>query len=353
MRTTRLNDLDFLAARLHGRRSRLAEGERLEQLCRSGELTELGRAIYPESEFHAAGDFQRRLAQALVHELSSLRNELKGVGAELLSWTLVRFQIENIKVLLRGLMRRTPLGTPAEYLLTLPEGLGLDLPALASATSLEEFTERLPAGAPRNRLSQALVIYREQPRPFFVEGALDAGYFEELLTRTERLAGADRELVQPMMWQEVDAFHLMLVLRGKFEYELAPGLLLPLHVPGSRISSRRFKKMLASPDAATAAGLALRRAIDALPARPGTTNLSAAAVATVSERLAWRRFLRLANRTFRSSHMGLAAPFGYIGIRRVEVANLITVSEGLRTGMESEQLYARLLKRTDLEAVDV
>ena len=68
------------------------------------------------------------------------------------------------------------------------------------------------------------------------------------------------------------------------------------------------------------------------------------------EALAWNRFLRLANRAFRHGHISLGAVVGYTGIRRVEVANLITLSEGLRLGLPAERIRGRLVPRTDLEA---
>jgi V/A-type H+-transporting ATPase subunit C len=348
-----VNDLDYLAARLHGRRSRLAEAERLDGFCRLRDFPELGRAVYPEAEFPAAADFQRRLAQDLVRELSGLLKHLEGAGAELVSWMLVRFQVENIKVLLRGFLRRTPLEAPEEYLLSLPHGLALDRQALMGAGSLEEFAERLPLGSPRKCLTAALNIYRDQPRLLFLEGALDRGYFQELLARTERLSGEDRELIQPIMRQEADAFHLILVVRGKFHYGLTPELLLPLHVSRSGIPSERFSAMLAVSDIRAAASLAVGRAIDALPTECGSAEASATVDPSVLETLAWKRFLRLSNRAFRCSHMGLGAVVGYVGIRRVEVANLITVSEGVAMGAKADALRARLLPRTDLESVYV
>ena len=43
------NDLDFLGALLHGRRSRLVEERRLEALCRLQSLPELGFTVYPDA----------------------------------------------------------------------------------------------------------------------------------------------------------------------------------------------------------------------------------------------------------------------------------------------------------------
>lgn len=348
-----VDDVGFLAARIHGRRSRVAEAGRLESLCRLPDVPELSRAVYPDTESHALADFQRRLAQELVRELCSFLKHLDGPGADLLGWMRARFQLENIKVLVRAFVRRTPLETPEEYLLSLPHDLVLDVPALMAAKSLEEFADLLPLGAPRRSLRQALGIYHDQTRPFFLEAALDRGYFQELLEKARPLTGEDEELIKPIVLQEVDSFHLMLVARGKFHYGLPPELMLPLHIRGSGIPSERFSAMLAAADIFTAAGLAVGRAIDALPAAGSSGETTAEVGASALEALAWRRYLRLSNRAFRRSHMGLGAVIGYVGIRRVEGANLITLSEGIRYGAAAERIRARLIPRADLESVYV
>lgn len=348
-----VNDLDYLAARLHGRRSRLAEARRLDGLCRLPNVNALGDLLYPATEFRAVGDFQRRLAEDLCSEMTGFQKHLEAASANLLAWMLARFQVENLKVLLRRLLRRNSLQPAETYLLPLPHRLALDVAALMSARSLEDFTRSLPARPLRKSLTEALDIYHDQPRLFLLEAALDRGYFQELLNRAERLSVADQELVLTILFQEVDAFHLMLVVRGIFHYGLTPELLLPLHVRGSGITSERFSAMLAAPDIAAVASLAIGRAIDDLPSEHGPGGVSATVDASLLETLVWRRYARLSNRAFRRRHMGLAAVVGYVGIRRVEVANLITLSQGLGTGMAAETLRARLHPRLDLESVHV
>ncbi len=250
-------------------------------------------------------------------------------------------------------MSKTPLEAPEEYLLSLPPRLSLDVKRLAAAQSLGEFTQSLPLGPPRECLREALRICRDRTRSFFLEGALDRGYFRELLARTEPLSNQDKELIRPIVCQEVDAFHLMLVVRGRFHYGLTPEMLLSLYVPRSRISRERFSNMLAATDGRAVAGLALGRAIDALPLDPQQPGRPPTYLASALETLVTQRFLHLSNRAFRCSHMGLAAVIGYVGIRRVEVANLITFSQGLVDGAAPDTLRAHLFPHTDLEAAHV
>jgi V/A-type H+-transporting ATPase subunit C len=349
----RVSDLDYLAARVHGRRSRLAEGERLDGLCHLRTIPELTRAVFPDAEFQTCTEFQRRALKDLLRELSNIARSLDGAGSALLAWMLVRFQVENIKVLLRGFLNHSPLEVVREHFVSLPGTLALDAQALLAAEGLEDFVGRLPKGVLHKALRAALGTYRNQLRPFFFEAALDRGYFQELLDRAGQLSGEDKDLVVPIVDQEVNTFQLMLVVRGRFSYGLAPELLFPLHVRWSGIPTERFNTMLAASDVRTAATFALGRAIDALPPENDSNQASGAVDSAALEALAWRRFLRLSNRAFRRSHMGLGAIIGYAGIRRVEVANLITLSEGIRTGVAPDLIRARLIPRCEQEVAYV
>jgi vacuolar-type H+-ATPase subunit C/Vma6 len=346
------NDLDHVAARLHGRRSRLGEGARLDALGRLRTLGELAHACWPDAEPPSTTQFQRHLVGDLLAELTECLAHLGGAGARLVDWLRVRFQVENLKVLLRGVATHTPLAGLHEFLLPLPRELALDPAALRAAESWTAFGARLPTGPLRRSLAKVAIAAGDNSPPFFLEAALDRSYFQELIARGSALAGEDKEVIAPLLQQEVDIFHLMLVGRGKFQHGLAPELLLPLQVAGTRISRARQAAMLAAPDLAAVAQLAMGSGLDALPAPRSGANTTTVEPAAL-EALAWNRLLRLANRAFRRSHLGLGTVVGYAFLRRVEVANLITLSEGLRAGLTSEAIGGRMLPRAELEAAHV
>jgi vacuolar-type H+-ATPase subunit C/Vma6 len=205
----------------------------------------------------------------------------------------------------------------------------------------------MPAGSLRRGLQAAAAMDREQPQPFFFESALDGAYFQELVARAAALPQDDRELIEPMVFQEIDIFHLRLAMRARFLYGLAPDLLLPLHVKGTKVSRERFAALLADPDLPAAAQRLVGIVVDLAPPQVGAAGRTLAEDIAALEGSAWTRFLRLANRAFRRSHMGLGAIVGYVGLRRVEVANLITAAEGIRTGASAEALRARLLPHAE------
>jgi vacuolar-type H+-ATPase subunit C/Vma6 len=370
------NDLDYLATRLHARRSRMAEGERLDELCRARSVPDLGRAIFPGAEISAVKDFQRRLAQALAGEISGCLKHLGADDQDFIAWLLARFQVENVKILLRGFLTRTPLADLQPRLVSLPADLALAAPALLAAKSLDGFAELLPAGRPRSRL-RAVLAGPGKPQPFLLEAALDAGYFQELLARNSRLSGGESEIVKPLVSQETNLFQFLLVVRGRFHFGLTAETLLPLCVSGQG-GVGWLNTVLSAPDVLSAAKAVVGIVIDGLPRGvgevqspkskvegrsgqgvrtldfgPGTLDSRAAIEISTVETLAWQRYLRLANSAFRRSHNGVGAVAGYFGVRRLEVANLITLSESIRLGADERQTRARLLPRNDLEAAHV
>lgn len=346
-----VRDIDYLAARLHGRRSRMAEEERLDALCRIRTLPELFRTLFPEADIKGIVDFQRLLVQELIGELSTLRACMACPGSDLLGRILVRFQVENLKVVLRACLSRASAEIIERYLVSLPADLGLNIAGLSTAESLPGFVRLMPAGLLQENLERALALYGDNPRSFFFEAALDRGYLQGLIAGVEELPREDREIIGPMAYQEADIFHLMLVARGKFYYSLTPTLLGPLHVHGTRIPGGLFAALLSGPDLSTSISLVAERVLDVMPSRGGDRDKLPTFNGALVEALAWKRFVRLANLAFRKGHMGLGAVMGYAALRRIEVANLITISEGIYRNMAPEIIRGRLIPRTTFTEV--
>ena len=268
MRDLTTTNLDYLTARLHGRRSRMAEAGRLDVLCRLRVMPDLVRQVWPDSKALAVAEFQRRLVAELVREVAGFLPQLDEPGARLVEWLLVRLQ------------------APAP---TLP-------------VSWAAFATSLPAGPLRASVQAAS---GNPARPFFMEAALDRGYYRELLVRAEKLPETDKALLAPLVRHEAETFQRSLFARGRLNYGLAPEVLTQF---------------------------AVTRTV-----QPGELPEEAAA---------WNRLYRLANRAMRGSPTGLGMVVGYVALRRIEIANLTMLSEGLRLGLSDESIRARMIPRS-------
>jgi V/A-type H+-transporting ATPase subunit C len=337
-------EMNFLAAMLHGRRSRLAEDGRLDELSLIRNVHELGRILYPDETISTASALQRRMVADLLNELGRLAGGTDQDRRALLPWMRVRFQIENLKVLARGRTTRTALESLLPYMVPLSRDLALDAQQLLAAESTGAFFARIPNPVLCKRILAIDETCRTQPGTFHLEAVLDHAFLGELAFRAQGIAGEDRESILAAIRQEVDLFHLMLVVRGKLGYGLKPETLLGLHVRGGGLAREGFAALLAVADLEAVAQMATGRVIDV---RPGSAD------AAELETLAWNRLLRLANKAFRQGHMGMGAVVGYTILRRVELANLITLCEGIRIGTAPAALRARLIPRAVAEATHV
>jgi len=345
-------NLDFLAANVHGRRSRMVEADRLERLLRLRTVPDLARALVPEAgEVVRGADLERRLVLRLAEDLTAVVSMAGGLrGGALLAWLPVRLQVENLKVLARGMVRRLPAEAVRPHLVPVP---GLPLPepeAAVRAEGLEGFSALVPQEPLREGLARAEALWRETGAPLAIEAGLDAGYLAELLRRAD--AAPDRAHVRAVVGQEAAGFELMLAVRGRFVHGLKAEVLRPLAVRPAGM-----ERLLRAADPAEAARAALGRAIDRLPRTvPGTDRgrreppgPAEGAGDTVDladlEALVWDRYWRVASGVFRRSHMGLGAVVAYAALRRVELANLIRVVEAVRLGLDAAAVRPHLVPR--------
>ncbi len=345
MAMPRISDLDFQAAVVHGRRSRLAEAERLDALCRVGTVEELAEAVFHEPSATTCADFQRRLLRVLFEELSEIAATLDAVRGGLLGWILFRFQVENLKLILRGFMTHTKGEVVREHLLPLPDPPAFDIESLLGARNLQEFIHCLPKDRLANALTLALRNHGAETRPFFFEAVMDRDYLQELLRRVSLLSGDDLELARPLVEQEVNAFLLMLAVRARFNYGIRVETLSPFYIRAGGTSLERFNWLLQAASPYEAAILMIGRALDDMPSVRASDTTDMAALTAELERLAQERFLHLSNRAFRRSPVGFGALLGYAGMRRVEVANLITISEGIRAHASFEEIRSHVVPR--------
>ena len=224
----------------------------------------------------------------------------------------------------------------------MPGQPALDAARFVQADGVEALADLIPSKPLRSAVRQAADAFHANPHAFFLELTLDYGYFMELVARLEALADEDRLGASELTVQEIDLFHLMLVMRGKFQYGLKPDLLVGFHVRGTRLGRDRLAAMLAAGDVQSVAARAVGAVIDGLP--QGDVD------AALLEVLAWHRYLRLAQSAIVRSPLALGTVAAYAGIRRVELANLVTLSEGIRVGLEPEAIRRRLLPRPDVGA---
>ena len=329
-------DLDFLQAKVHGLRSRVYEFDRLDGLCDLRTITQLWHRLYPEADPADHHALERRLLADQVAVLEVLRSHLPEPLVPFFTWVLRRFQVENLKVLLRAWKAHEPPERVAPFLAPLPAEFALPAQALLKAATLADFLLVVPVRELRSAGEKAAAHQVETGETFFIETAFDAAYYNGLITHQQQLTGEHGRGTEKLVRLEVAAYNVLCLFRVKLSYSIPyeqARELLVKHAP----HPFRLERIYDFPDFTDMLKLVPR---ELLP-REGAEGIRNVADL---ERALWERLLQVANRQFYRSAADLGGIVAFATIKRVELANLIRAIEGVRYGLAPEDIRKGLIR---------
>lgn len=272
---------------------------------------------------------QRIIAQVL-DETQVLIRPLAGDARDFLAFWTARFELSNVKTLLRSKMSGE---RPAAVLARLtPMGAfgRLDNQDLAHAEDVGELLRRLESGPYAGIVRHARRAFEQSHDPFSLDAALDHGYYEGLTQRARPLEDAAGAPFRSLMAQLVDRINLVWLLRYRFNYKLPPAQVYYLLV-GSRysLSSARLQQLAALDS--------LDAVLAALPP-PWQARLAGAsdipAVFGRMEHAAAEQALRV----LRSRAPDIARAFAYLILRERDLRAVRAVLRGRHLGLTQDDI---------------
>jgi V/A-type H+-transporting ATPase subunit C len=281
---------------------------------------------------------EQRIIAQLLDETTVLIRPLSGVERDFLTYWTERFEVTNVKTLLRGKMtgerpaallnRLTPMGSFGR----------LDVQDLAHAEDVNELLRRLEAGPYVAIVRHARRAFEESHNPFILDAALDRSYYEGLAQRALPLEKENGDAFLSLMGALIDRINLVWLLRYRFNYSLPPAQVYFLLV-GSHytLSSSRLRELAALPrleDVLAALPpplLELMRGVNDIP-RVFTSLDQAAATK--------------ASKVLRSNAPAIARAFAYLQLRERDLRSVRAVLRGRHLGLPTADI--RLATRQTL-----
>jgi V/A-type H+-transporting ATPase subunit C len=216
--------------------------EEIPQILVESGLVQLA-GVQPGNDIHS---LEQSIIAQLLEETLILLRPLTGPGrAFLLYWT-ERFEVTNLKTLLRGKMtgerpaallnRLTPMGAFGR----------LDVQDLSHAEDVAELLRRLETGHYSGIVRQARQAFEDSHDPFLLDAALDRSYYEGLAHRAQALEKNDGSALRQLMGSLIDRINLVWLLRYRFNYKLPPAQVYYLLVASHYgLSSARLRELAA------------------------------------------------------------------------------------------------------------
>ncbi len=352
-------DLDYANARLRAMKSRLLARQALEELSGAGSVSALIAALTNTAYREAVQAALARTTEVPAGArclTESLRTDLIATLGRapkffsqdesvyrLAAILLRRFDLHNVKTILRGLARHAP----ADEILanTLPIGeLRLpDLTDLARATDVSEAVDRLVTW--RVLLARPLIDLRARRSGHPVEVAemeiaLERWHLHEGVEAASSL-GDEGEKVVDALRLRADVMNILTALR------LIGGQALPEQFGVMLLDEGRLPLTILIQ---VAAQEAVEDAIALLtPTRYGAilnealTHYALAPRLSHFERALERYELEYHARWFARDSLGIGIMMGYIALKMNEIANLRAIAQGLVIGESAERIRSHLL----------
>ena len=190
---------------------------------------------------HDPLSLEKRIIAEVLDETRVLIRPLTGDARNFLIYWTERFEISNVKTLLRGKMTGEKPAALLAHLTPMGAFGRLDVQDLVHAEDVTELLRRLEAGPYAGIVRQARRVFEESHDPFILDAALDRGYYEGLARRAQPLENAAGAAFRRLMGPLIDRINLVWLLRYRFNYNLPPAqvyyLLVASHygLPSSRL----------------------------------------------------------------------------------------------------------------------
>jgi V/A-type H+-transporting ATPase subunit C len=280
------------------------------------------------------GDLDQNNVTILLKELAILIRPLSGVARELLNYWAHRFELNNLKVLIRGKMAGQPQHLIESQLLDMGHFTTLPIAGLLQSDTSAELLRRLEQTPYAEIARQARHMLEEGEALFALDAALDRRYFAGLWRRSNLADNASGQYLRAVVGSIIDRVNLVWLLRYRYAYNLTPAQAYFLLIPASyRVSSRQLQQLSQQ--------TTFDDAINNLP--PPFSELLAGSrnpteVTLRLERESWR----IAAHALNHSAFNVARAMGYMVLRERDLRRLRAIVRGHDMNMNPAMIRAAL-----------
>jgi vacuolar-type H+-ATPase subunit C/Vma6 len=327
----------YITTRVHGLRTYLITPDNLQIMAKSKSLKDVSDNLMktdyaPEvgqvpTQEQDAGSLEDIFHKKLVQRFFFLRSVSQGKMKELLTRYCARFEVENIKRVIRakhgGQREEQP------HLIPLPrEHCLVNFPALLQAKDVDEVVSLL-RDTPYNVLHEGLQTYKEIGATIILEAVLDKVYFSKLWTLVGRMLG-----IRNLVAEEIDLKNLLTVFSLKIR-DTSSRIIEEALIPFSYAISKTAVRALLQSRLEEAPNI-LTGSYSKLASE--TTKLLLSDSSTPLESLLLRQLYTDATSTLKAHSLEPGYVVAYLLLCEFEAKNLVSIVTGKQLNLSAEEI---------------
>lgn len=280
------------------------------------------------------GELDQSNVTILLSELAVLIRPLSGAARELLNYWAHRFELGNLKTIIRGKMADQPRSLIERQLQDMGAFTSLPVDDLLRSDTPAELLRRLEQTPYAEIASQARHLLEQGEALFALDAALDRRYFAGLARRSRSIGDNSGQFLRDIIGCMIDRVNLVWLLRYRFAYNLSPAQAYYLLIPDSHRLLPQQMQQLAQCASFEDAMSGLSDPFDKI--LEGARN--ATEVTLKMEKENWR----IADNILRHSNFNVARALAYMMLRERDLRRLRAIACGRSMQMGGEAIRAAL-----------
>ena len=270
---------------------------------------------------------ERALIQALMLDLSVLLRPLDGIGrATLVHWSH-KFELYNLKAIIRGKLQGLSYEQINRSLHDLPPLISLPHDELVRTENILELLRQLESGPYSDIARQARRVYKQRNEPFSLDATIDQRYYTGLLRQARGVDEADRTPLLRLIGVLIDRQNLTWLTRYRFYYELSPSETYYLLIPfGHHLNRDLLAKLVDLED--------VRELVDRLPDTLAP-QLSHSDTPMAIEKALDNEVFNHARRALRYTNSAVTKALAYLILREMDLKQLYAIIQGRSLGLDA------------------
>ena len=310
----------YLDARVNLYASQLLELDQINSLIERTPGEDAVELSQPGALLQDTDDLDQHNVNILLGELAVLVRPLSGAPRALLGYWAQRFELGNLKTIIRGKMANQPRPLIEARLQDMAAFTRLPIDELLQSDTPAELLRRLERTPYAEMASRARRLLERGEALFALDAALDRRYFAGLARLSGATDSGPRQLLRELVGSIVDRVNLVWLLRYRYAYNLPPAQAYYLLIPASHRLLPPHMQQLAQ-------CASFEEAITSLPS-PFDRIVGGARNATdVTLRLEQESW-RIAANVLRFSAFNVARALAYMLLRERDLRRLRAIARG-------------------------
>lgn len=282
-----------------------------------------------ENSIHR-GQLEQILKTSLIESYTKLFKFLRGDVKTYLKLIFLKYEIEELKMIVRVLHTEHNIQFAQNSLAFLRENDDIDIQKLLESKNIQQLIENLKGSVYYNVLSP-FVVNTEHLDLFSIEMTLDMYFFNLVWKQKEKLlSGEDQRIITQSLGSETDVLNILWIHRCKKYYNIPNEIIYSYIIPYRyRLTKSQIVKMVEA------------KTVEELEQIVGATcyaQIFGQNKGLLLEHDFNLYVFKIYKKILRYHPFSIASIMAFIHLKEIEIRNLISIIEGIRYGLEPEQI---------------